>query len=146
MKPLLVSGVHVPASEASHSTAPVCAQILPPPTSLLSLDHSSLSLPQHSSTAEFERGGMVDDMNHINALRGAERGGWREGAVILYISLYEALSPPRTADIQTSCGGFGNPSSDPNVSSQSRTKTHRHHLLQNPRGRVPFLPVCSSRN
>lgn len=75
--------------------------------------------------------------------------------VILYTSLYEALSSSHShthththnaAHTQTPCGGFGNPSSDPNVSSQSRSKAHHHRLLLNPRGRVPFLPVCSSRD
>ena len=51
-----------------------------------------------------------------------------------------------TALMETPCGGFGNPSTDPNVFSQSRTKAHHHLLLLNPRGRVPFLPVCSSWN
>ncbi|KAK1890799.1 Neogenin, partial [Dissostichus eleginoides] len=46
---------------------------------------------------------------------------------------------------QTPCGVLGNPSSDPKVSSQSRTKAHNHRLLLlNLLGRVPFLPVCSN--
>ena len=49
--------------------APASSQ-MQPPTSLLSLDHSSLSLPQHCCTTELERGGMLDDMNHVNMLRG----------------------------------------------------------------------------
>lgn len=52
-----------------------------PPTSPLSLDHSSLSLPQHCCTAELEKGvGMLDDMSHVNMLRG---GGGGEGGVWL---------------------------------------------------------------
>lgn len=31
-------------------------------------------------------------------------------------------------------------------SAQSRTKAHHRRLLRNPLGRVPFLPVCSSRD
>lgn len=41
-----------------------------PPTFPLSLDHSSLSLPQHYCTAELGRGGMLSDMNHVNMIQG----------------------------------------------------------------------------
>lgn len=75
---------------------------------------------------------MLDDMNHVDAL-----GGGGAGTVILY-AIYEAIVPShphahththRAAHMQTPRGGFGNPSSDPNVSSQSRTKAHHHRLL-----------------
>lgn len=92
----------------------------------------SLSLLQHYCTNQLRRGWMLDDMNHVNMRRGG--GGSRSArthshAVILYPSLYDASSHPltytltyRAVHTQTPCGGFGNPSSDPNVSSQSRTK------------------------
>lgn len=89
-------------------------------------------------------------------------GGWQykcahihPRTVILYTpSLWNSLphilscthTHARAAHMQTPCGDFGNPSSDPKVSSQSRTKAHHHRLLLNPRGRVPFLSVCSSQD
>lgn len=50
-------------------SAPASSTIQPP-ASPLRLDHSSLSLPQHHCSAELERGGMLDDMNHVNTLGG----------------------------------------------------------------------------
>lgn len=49
---------------------------------------------------------------------------------------------------QTPRGGFGNPSSDPNVCAQSRTEAHQRRRLpaESSGCRVPFLLVCSSRN
>lgn len=41
-----------------------------PPTFPLSLDHSSLSLLQHYCSAELGRGGMLDDMSHVNMIQG----------------------------------------------------------------------------
>lgn len=41
---------------------------LPPPRSALIAP--GLSPPQHYCTTELERGGMLDDMNHVNMLRG----------------------------------------------------------------------------
>lgn len=139
--------------------APGCSPIQPP-TSSLSLDHSSLCLLQHYCTTKLERGGMLYDMSHINRLRG--------GAAVLVCTRTHTLSYCTLLSMQlplphilthrhthtqnaahtqkTPCGGFGNPSSDPNVSAQSRTKAHHHRLLLNPQGRVPFLPVCSTQD
>lgn len=136
--------------------APACSPIQPP-TSPLSLDHPGLCLLQHYCTTKLERGGTLYDMSHVNRLRGGEAVVACTLAHILpYCTLLSTQLPlphilththaHNAAHTQTPCGGFGNPSSDPNVSAQSRTKAHHHRLLLNPQGRVPFLPVCSSRD
>lgn len=116
----------------------------------------SLSLLQHYCTNQLRRGWMLDDMNHVNMRRGGVAAGVRAHTrtlsycTLLSMTLPHILSHTHShtelCTRKTPCGGFGNPSSDPNVSSQSRTKAHHHRLLLNPRGRVPFLPVCSSRD
>lgn len=54
-----------PRTWAAPASSPIQLPISP-----LSLDHSSLSLLQHYCTAELDRGGMLDDMSHVNMLRG----------------------------------------------------------------------------
>lgn len=111
---------------------------------------SAIALLHHRAWEGWDAG-WHESRQHASRGGGSLNVRTHTRTVILYTSLYEALSSSYSrahsaAHSQTPCGGFGNPSSDPNVSSQSRTKAHHHRLLLNPRGHVPFLPVCSSRD
>lgn len=131
-----------------------CTRLLSHPASYLPAKPWSLQFV--SAAAQLHCGAWEGwDAQWHESRQHASRGGGslsvrtHPHTVILYTSLCEASSSSHThthtaAYTQTPCGGFGNPSSDPNVSSQSRTKAHHHRLLLNPWGCVPFLPVCSS--
>lgn len=128
--------------------APFCFQSQPP-TSSLRLHRFTFCLLQHCCTTELERGGLLYDTSHVNRLRGgAQCAHLCCHTVHFSLHILCSLTSSHTNAIctQTPCGGFGNPSSDPNVSAQSRTKAHHRRLLRSPLGPVPFLPVCSSQD
>lgn len=164
---LHVRGVHTDNVTVSEDSQPMhpgvsqnvgCTRLffpssLPPLRSALITLFVSAAALLHQPIEEGLDAGWHESRQHASRGGGSRSARTHSHAVILYPSLYDASSHPltytltyRAVHTQTPCGGFGNPSSDPNVSSQSRTKAHHHRLLLNPQGRVPFLPVCSSRD
>lgn len=133
---------------------PGCGPLLCP-TFPLSLDllgsasgsrRGATALRDTTPVTSFEGGGLCR-----RGLVGGDGGGGGGSAFyraprFLTSSLSHARSHAALA--QTPRGGFGNPSSDPNVCAQSRTKAHQRRRLpaESSGCRVPFLLVCSSRN
>ncbi len=143
---LHVSWVHTVYVTVSEDNQPMlpgvsqnvgCTRLLSHPASHLPAQPWSLQLVSaaallHRRAREGWDAGWHESRQHASRGGGNLSVRTHPHTVILYTSLYEApsFSHPHThththtaAHTQTPCGGFGNPSSDPNVSSQRQNQS-----------------------
>lgn len=129
---------------------PGCGPLLCPPS------RSALIFSARRMAAGEGRRALHDTAPVTNFEGGSSGGEQERGGHPALLSIELPASSHRLSRIarshaalaQTPRGGFGNPSSDPNVCAQSRTKAHQRRRLpaESSGCRVPFLLVCSSRN